>query len=125
MQSLTFGNNVKKNFIGHWSEITRIQKPIIAAVNGYAVNPFSSFTLSHFHRNIQLGGGCELAMMCDIIYAGSEAQFGQPEITLGTIPGAGGTQRLTRAVGKAKAMEMCLANTRLTAEEAKTYGARD
>jgi enoyl-CoA hydratase len=88
-----------------WDQIRKIKKPIIAAASGFV-----------------LGGGCELAMMCDMIVASETAKFGQPEIKLGVIPGAGGTQRLTRAIGKAKAMELVLTGRLLSAEEAHFYG---
>lgn len=90
MQSFTFSDVYMNNFISKWEKVTTLRKPVIAAVAGFA-----------------LGGGCELAMMCDFIIAADTAKFGQPEITLGTMPGAGGSQRLTRFVGKSKAMEMC------------------
>lgn len=89
----------------NWETLKRIRKPVIAAVAGYA-----------------LGGGCELALMCDFIYAADNARFGLPELSLGVIPGIGGTQRLTRALGKAKAMELCLTGRQLHAEEAERAG---
>ncbi len=103
MAPKTFEQVYREDFISrNWEQILRVRKPVIAAVGGYA-----------------LGGGCELAMMCDIILAADTAKFGQPEIKLGIIPGAGGTQRLTRAVGKAKAMEMVLTGRMMDAAEAE------
>jgi enoyl-CoA hydratase len=96
---------MESDFIGPWGNIAQHKKPVIAAVAG-----------------LVLGGGCELAMMCDIILAADTAKFGQPEINLGTMPGAGGTQRLTRVVGKAKAMELVLTGRMMGAEEAERCG---
>lgn len=93
------------DFFAGWDALLRIRKPIVAAVSGYA-----------------LGGGCELAMMCDFIIAGDNAKFGQPEITLGVMPGMGGSQRLARFVGKAKAMDMCLTGRMMDAAEAERSG---
>jgi enoyl-CoA hydratase len=101
MQAREYPDVLHEDFISKWETITRVRKPVIAAVAGYA-----------------LGGGCELAMMCDIIIAADDAKFGQPEINLGVIPGAGGTQRLTRAVGKAKAMDLVLSARFMDAAEA-------
>ncbi len=106
MQKLSFVDAYKGNFITrNWETIRSIRKPVIAAVSGFA-----------------LGGGCELAMMCDFIIAADNAKFGQPEIKLGIIPGAGGTQRLPRAVGKAKAMDMILTGRMMDAQEAERAG---
>ena len=106
MQSKTWPDTYSEDFItAEWEYILRCRKPVIAAVAGYA-----------------LGGGCELAMMCDFIIAADTARFGQPEIQLGVTPGAGGTQRLTRFVGKSKAMEMCLTGRMMDAEEAERSG---
>ena len=106
MQAHDYMSAYKQNFITrNWERVSRCRKPVIAAVAGYA-----------------LGGGCELAMMCDFILAADNAKFGQPEINLGVMPGAGGTQRLTRFVGKSKAMEMCLTGRMMDAEEAERSG---
>ena len=106
MQGFSYMDVYKSNFItAKWERLAKCRKPTIAAVAGYA-----------------LGGGCELAMMADFILAADTAKFGQPEITIGTIPGAGGTQRLTRFVGKSKAMEMCLTGRMMDAAEAERSG---
>jgi len=105
MQPKTFIDVYMADLYSGWERLTRIRKPLIAAVAGYA-----------------LGGGCELAMMCDFIIAADNAKFGQPEITLGVMPGMGGSQRLTRFVGKSKAMEMCLTGRMMNAEEAERSG---
>jgi enoyl-CoA hydratase len=106
MAEFTYAQVYNENYITkYWEAAKCTRKPIIAAVAGYA-----------------LGGGCEFAMMCDIIIAADNAKFGQPEISIGTIPGMGGTQRLPRAVGKAKAMEWCLTGRFITAQEAETAG---
>jgi len=105
MSSKTYMQAYRSDMLSTWHDITLIKKPVIAAVSGYA-----------------LGGGCELAMMCDLIIAGDTAKFGQPEITIGTIPGCGGTQRLTRAIGKSKAMEMILTGSQMNALDAEKAG---
>lgn len=105
MKDKSYMDVYRANFLGNWDALTQIRKPIIAAVAGYA-----------------LGGGCELAMLCDIIIAAENARFGQPEIKLGVIPGAGGTQRLPRAVGKAKAMDLVLTARLMDAAEAERAG---
>lgn len=106
MRELGYMDAYYRDFItANWERTARCRKPVIAAVAGYA-----------------LGGGCELAMMCDFILAGDNAKFGQPEITIGVSPGAGGTQRLTRFIGKSKSMEMCLTGRMMDAEEAERCG---
>ncbi len=105
MAGLDFPDVYERDFLSGWDTLARCRKPVIAAVSGFA-----------------LGGGCELAMMCDIIIASETARFGQPEIRLGIIPGAGGTQRLTRAIGKARAMDMILTGRMMEAEEALQAG---
>lgn len=105
MASKTYPQTMQEDFLGSWERLARTRKPIIAAVAGFA-----------------LGGGCEFAMMCDFIIAADNAKFGQPEIKLGVIPGAGGTQRLAHAVGKAKAMDLCLTGRMMDAAEAERAG---
>ena len=106
MQDLSFMEAYKTNFITrNWERLRTFRKPVIAAVAGFA-----------------FGGGCEVAMMCDFIIAADNAIFSQPEISLGILPGAGGTQRLPRAIGKAKAMELCLTGRRMDAREAEAAG---
>lgn len=105
MQAKGYLDAYMGDFIGKWERITLARKPVIAAVAGYA-----------------LGGGCELSMMCDFIIAADTAKFGQPEIKLGVMPGAGGTQRLTKFVGKSKSMEMCLTGRMMDADEAERAG---
>jgi len=106
MKDFSYMDAYKGDYITrNWERVKTCRKPVIAAVAGYA-----------------LGGGCELAMMCDFILAADSAQFGQPEVKLGTLPGAGGTQRLPRAIGKAKAMDLCLTARMMNAEEAERAG---
>ena len=105
MKDKTFTDVYLNNFLATWDRIAEFRKPLIAAVSGYC-----------------LGGGCELALMCDFIIAADTAKFGQPEITLGVIPGAGGTQRLARFIGKAKAMDMILTGRMMEAVEAERCG---
>ena len=106
MKDMSFMHAYLNDFVTKgWERVTRCRKPVVAAVAGYA-----------------LGGGCELAMMCDFILAGDNAKFGQPEATIGALPGAGGTLRLTRFVGKSKAMEMCLTGRMMNADEAERSG---
>jgi enoyl-CoA hydratase len=105
MQDFAFPGVYLDDFIASWERLSRARKPVVAAVAGFA-----------------LGGGCEIAMACDLIIAADNAQFGQPEIRLGVMPGAGGTQRLVREVGKSKAMDMILTGRNMSAEEAERVG---
>jgi enoyl-CoA hydratase len=105
MANKSFMDVFLSDFIAGWDRVAHVRKPVVAAVAGFA-----------------LGGGCELAMMCDLIIAADNAKFGQPEIKLGVIPGIGGTQRLTRAIGKAKAMDLCLTGRMMDAAEAERSG---
>ncbi|EQC25579.1 enoyl-CoA hydratase [Saprolegnia diclina VS20] len=105
MATREFIDVYNSTMFANWGDITKVHKPVIAAVNGFA-----------------LGGGCELAMMCDFIIAGDKAKFGQPEIKLGTIPGVGGTQRLIRAIGKSKAMHLVLTGDMIDAQQAERDG---
>ncbi len=105
MQSKTYADVLEENFLAEWEPVANVRTPVIAAVAGYA-----------------LGGGCELAMMCDFILCAENAKFGQPEIKLGVMPGLGGSQRLTKLVGKSTAMEMCLTGRMMDAQEAKQSG---
>lgn len=106
MANYSYSETYQNNYISrNWEQILQVRKPVIAAVAGYA-----------------LGGGCELAMMCDFVIAAENARFGQPEIKLGTMPGAGGTQRLPRAVSKSLAMDLCLTGRNMNADEALRAG---
>ena len=108
MVDTTYADHINRAHLNHWARPAENKKPIIAAVNGLA-----------------LGGGCEIAMMCDIIYASEYALFGQPEVKLGLIPGAGGTQRLIKSVGKSLAMEMNLTGDPITADQALRFSLTD
>jgi enoyl-CoA hydratase len=105
MQALGYVDIFMNDFVARWERLAEARKPVVAAVSGFA-----------------LGGGCELALMCDVVIAADNARFGQPEITLGLIPGAGGTQRLARAIGKAKTMDMVLTGRMIDATEAERIG---